>query len=1115
MSEEIPENQESNPPKKRSLAARIGRIALKTVLILLLVVVGLLVLVWGALQVPAVQQFAADKATTTLSEQLGTEVSVGGIDIDFFKTVVLEDIYVEDERSDTLLYAGRFGVDIGVFGLFSKTIVINEVKLEDAYVNVYRPDGDTLFNYAFILAAFASDTTKPQQPKDTTASPWSFDAEGLVLENIRLNYLDSTGGTLMRTRLASLRVDLSTLGLDGEVPHPEVDLVAIEGLDLWLRQTGGATAADGDTTLAEAVAANPATDTTRNDTMRTFVEGFALTLTEFRIDDTRLRYQTDAPPPEAGGIDYNNLDLQDLTLRLQDVVLGDSTVRADLNQLAFREQSGFELKNLALAAEGNFPGVRASLDEFTTPHSRLTDLIEVSLRDFRDEEELIRTLAAHAEWNDDYLGMRDVVYFVPALDSLVALRGRELHLTGTVDVADGNLDIRGAEFRVDDEITLGLTADAEAYFDPLKAKFNLKIDPLRTDVSFIQQFLQPGTLPPDLQRLGAVSLYADVSGYARDMQGNLRLVTSAGRVGLSRFDVQMSEDFQSQRIDAMLTTDKLDLTRFVGDSAGLGLLTLRAEADVNNSPAGLSVRNGKVRIERFDYNEYTYNDIRLDGSFVDNVADARITATDTNLRLALDARADLRPEQPLYTLSGRIDTIDLAALNLYTDTLMMSVDIDEVRVRGNDPNTLDARVALRDLRLQKDARTVGSDSIVVRAFNEPGAGNLPPQRVVDLHSDFMRADLRGQFTVEELPKAFEKLVAEYVTSYRNPVEPPPAPQRITLDVDIAPNPGPIQAFVPDLQLSDSLTLDVKFYSGDNDLEMLLDAGAVAFQANRVSNLRVETTTDDNDKLVLLASADQVVAGATSIPRPKLRIRLDEDNFGFDVKLAGDEAPNRLSLTGALILKGDTFRVEMDDSEFMVKEREWTLAKDAVLAYAPEYLYVDNFAFARGEQQFEVFTKLDANGTNVLNTNLRAIDLAELAYLLDQEQLGLSGRIGGRAEVVDPFKLEKIQADISIDSLALNDQAIGQVKLNASKSKTEELLAADLTMQGTNFDVEAGGTYNVAKTEDNLDFKVDMNKFRLEPFEPLLTAVVHQIKGNMRAQLSIAGSPTAPIINGDI
>src|SRR5436853_5269477 len=112
--------------KSKNVLKRIGRILLRTVLIIILLIITLLILI----QTPPVQNFLVKKATAYLEKKLKTRVEIGKIYIGFPKDVVLENIYIEDRKKDTLLAGGRLKVDISMMKLLHSEVEINEVKLD-------------------------------------------------------------------------------------------------------------------------------------------------------------------------------------------------------------------------------------------------------------------------------------------------------------------------------------------------------------------------------------------------------------------------------------------------------------------------------------------------------------------------------------------------------------------------------------------------------------------------------------------------------------------------------------------------------------------------------------------------------------------------------------------------------------------------------------------------------------------------------------------------------------------------------------------------------------------------------------------------------------------------
>src|SRR5215212_4332395 len=114
-------------PKKKNLAGKILRIIFKTFLIIILIIASLALLILT----PPVQNFARKKATAWLSDKLKTKVEIGKIYIGFPKKVILENVYIEDRKKDTLLSGGALKVDIDMMKLLKSQVKINQVQLSN------------------------------------------------------------------------------------------------------------------------------------------------------------------------------------------------------------------------------------------------------------------------------------------------------------------------------------------------------------------------------------------------------------------------------------------------------------------------------------------------------------------------------------------------------------------------------------------------------------------------------------------------------------------------------------------------------------------------------------------------------------------------------------------------------------------------------------------------------------------------------------------------------------------------------------------------------------------------------------------------------------------------
>lgn len=182
--EEIDSNIDNTEqkPEKKSLPKRL----LKILLYVVLALIGLNLLLYILLSIPAVQQKAADFAVGELKKTLKTEVKIDELRLSLFNRATLKGVYVEDQAKDTLLYAKSLEASLSPWELVkSKKLAITGITLDNFLINVNKKDSVSDFNFQFIIDAFSSeDTTKT----DTTKSALVIVIEDVNLTDGRLNY---------------------------------------------------------------------------------------------------------------------------------------------------------------------------------------------------------------------------------------------------------------------------------------------------------------------------------------------------------------------------------------------------------------------------------------------------------------------------------------------------------------------------------------------------------------------------------------------------------------------------------------------------------------------------------------------------------------------------------------------------------------------------------------------------------------------------------------------------------------------------------------------------------------------------------------------------------------
>ena len=125
--------------------------------------IGLLIL----LNIPWVQQGITSWAANTLSQQLGSQCTIGNVSIGMLNHVIITNLTIDDLQGEELLHVTRLSAKFDLMPLLHGRISISNVQLFGFHADLKRESPDALPNYQFLADAFASkDTVKKESQLD-------------------------------------------------------------------------------------------------------------------------------------------------------------------------------------------------------------------------------------------------------------------------------------------------------------------------------------------------------------------------------------------------------------------------------------------------------------------------------------------------------------------------------------------------------------------------------------------------------------------------------------------------------------------------------------------------------------------------------------------------------------------------------------------------------------------------------------------------------------------------------------------------------------------------------------------------------------------------------------
>lgn len=905
-----------------------------------------------------------------ISRSLGTRATVGSMEYRFPARVAIRDVYIEDQQQDTLLYAGEVYAHFRPLALRDNEIRFNHVRLSDVVANVYHLP-DSTWNFAFLL---------PSQDEEEAHSPLQslVSVRDIRLDNIRLRVEDYTA----------------------QLEHATMDLhhLSEEELDAEIRSLSGSIRPQ-------------ATPADREQT-------------EFVVKDLKAR------------------------LIFNDTLLTMPTLAMEL------------------------------------PHSRL-DMSGVEVR-FPEGDTLYLSKSAHEiqfglQFHKAELVPSDLALFVPRVARLnkpIALSGA---LGGTLD----SLYLNSFAIRYDGNTVLEGNVSAVGLPDLNNPYLHANLTDLQTNAARMQDFLsrlygRPIRMPEAVHRLGTIHYRGLAEGHLHDLTLHGAFRTALGAIttdGTFRADSL----FGHMEYDAKIVGRKFRLGHML-DHPPLSSVTLdfasKGTIDAGDSIHATEVRGDiKAYVRELTYNGYTYNDMHINGRYEPQKYVGQFRIADPHLNADFDGVVNIREQNPEMKFALLCRHFDAAPLGINgIGSSLRTRFAMHMDMTGSETDRVSGSLVVDSLFL-----ATARDSVFMRQMTLLASGATGHSKAFTLRSDYLTAQLDGVFRYKDIVPAFEAMMHHYLPSavltpnsswqpvsftlradgqrlrdiqrlFTAPVTLSDHPV-FTAEAELAPGEEPYigaRFFAPgvragstpvhDLTLTLN-TIDTLRHSGATGSGLAFSVSAEAMQMHTVlSALAYHDTLLTHLTLRQQSQMDELLPeGWRNLTPRQLQHALSDDltnkerlrallsaqragNYGGDIKLVTRFARyNKKPLVDMHLMPGTLL---LRDSIYSLSESRITYCA------ADKTIQVDNFNFEGGGQHIRAEGIASERATDTLHVALQKIDASYVVpFVLPVQTIMFNGLLTGEANITSTLKKPKIDTQIHIDSMGLNNCLFGDAEVD--------------------------------------------------------------------------------------
>ncbi|AXY72681.1 translocation/assembly module TamB [Paraflavitalea soli] len=1145
---------------------KIGRIVLKTILVILGVLILLLVLI----QTPPVQNFLRGKAVSWLEKKLQTKVAVGKLYIGFPKKIVLEGIYLEDRQKDTLFYGGRMKFDVNLWRLFKSELLVNEVNLEGITAHIKRTLPDTTFNFQFIVDAFAPK--EPSAPSTDTSS-MKMAIKHVVLDKVQARYNDVVTGNDMAvyvghldtridvfdpthsifsvpaTRLSGLRARIyqrkplvneespatdsadAAAGTDLQLSFKQIALedcaldygndvsafytnlqlgeltVDMRQLDLTKRIVRLDEVNLNNTTATVRMGKKPAAKVVvkeiKQEVKAQADAGWLVTVGQLQLEKTAFRMDDDNAPKAKAGMDYAHLDLQDLQFGARDIHYSTDTISGQIEAGSFTEQSGFKLQQLQTSFQYTAKGAYLHDLLVETPGTRLERSVDVSYPSLEALQKNISLLQLDMDVQNSKVQVKDILTFAPDLHAQPAFANPNATWYINSRVSGSVKDLRIASFRVK-----GLqqtNVEMAGYIKGLPDMKQLQANLVIKDISSSAKDVRMLLPAGTIPATITIPSQFNLSGKVNGTEKNLfadLLLNTTLGTATFKGTVQNPADSNNIGYDAVVTTRSFDLKQLL-QQPDLGLLTMEVSAKGKGRVPKTMDATVNGKIAVAEYKGYTYRDFKVNGHMAQQQFTVQAGIQNDPIHFSLDASGSVASTYPAIKLHAVIDSINTKALHLTEDAILYRGNIDaDFPILNID--SLKGRLLVSKNLLVMGEKRIETDSVeVVADITDSG-------KVIRLNSEVLTAQLWGQYRLTELGTVVQRSVQKYFSNTTDSLTAlPPYDFRVNATLINKPL---LQGFVPDLKKMEPVLLTGHFTS-NGGLNASLKAPLVIYGANEISNLALTANTNE-ERLQAVVTIDGVKVGQSlNVYGASLRANLADNKINFALNTTDVNGKDKYHLEGLLSqpTKG-VYEFSMRPDSLMLNYQPWLASNDNVIRIDSTNITARNFWLSFMDQRLTIQTREDQQG-QPLGVEFSRFRIATLASFIQKDSLLADGELNGNISFTNITKAPVFVGDLTVNNLSVNKDTLGDLHAVVNNKVTDNY-DADITLTGRGNDVGVKGVYKVADVS-SFDFNVAVRQLQLNTLEGVSMGSIKKASGTVNGQFAITGTMDKPSVNGEL
>lgn len=766
--------------------------------------------------------------------------------------------------------------------------------------------------------------------------------------------------------------------------------------------------------------------------------------------------------PRSGIFSPQHIRVSELSSHILLNHVTDNSIDLLLKKLSFKDESGFKLQSLHFKLQADRQ--KATLKEFRLlmPRSELVlDDLKATYR-FEGKRFIPESLHFEGGIQQSKITFADVASLVPALrhfDDAVFVSSRFSGTAKSISVPSLNLRTGSGSINLQARGSYSHASSHPAWNADIA---NLNLSP--AGVEFLAENLGSKVkIPKEIQRLGTIHLTGKAKGYEKVLSAKGNIETDAGNISLQAVK-------NDDRIKASVDTRGVNLGRIL-DNRKLG--TVVARIDAHGSMKHIFA---KGNIARFDYGNYDFHNIEIDGDY--DMKALRGTASITDPNVNLSVKGD-------YHLGSRLYALDAAINHLRPTVLGMKM---------HDPS-------------------YSLDNISISANNKGKEGHL------DVEAPFVSLYARGQYDLTTIYGSIMRLVADKLPTIPGiSKHAAKGYNDFTLQANITSAEVLQRMFGLPLSLSLPVHINGNISDAEKNVNLYINAPNFSWDGSAFHDANIELNTI-GDSLRMEARISQ---GFPYEKAPVYRLRAAAADNNLSTLLYYANQSSKLPITGKIDARTQFFtsdngatgvHVTVNPSEIMLGEKKWLL-NPADIIYRKNELTVDMLNFSHDDQHIIINGKATPQASDSIVADLKDVDVAYILNLVNFHSVDFAGKASGKAVVKSIFQTPEAYANLDVKDFVFENGPLGTLHAKAAYDNQEGQINIDATAEDGPEHLTVINGY-VSPKRNYIDLGIEAHNTSLKFMENFCGSFLNNVEAWCKGKLNVVGDLKNINLVGDV